>query len=75
MIAPVTGGRVTLAPRSTSDLSLVGRLVPQNSPAGLAQVSNIFNNFVQGRDSDVIVQGASAGPSDVCFVAATWQLA
>jgi hypothetical protein len=66
MIAPVSStGVVTLAPMSTSDLPLVGRLVPQNSPAGLSAVSGVFNNFVQGKDSIVVVNGASAGPQDV----------
>lgn len=68
MIAPVSSaGRVTLAPGSTSDLSLVGRLVPQDSPAGLSTVSGVFNNFVHGKDSNVEVRGASAGSSDVCY--------
>jgi hypothetical protein len=56
---------VTLAPQSTSPLALAGRLIPQNSPEGLAVVSAIFNNFIHGLDSDVTVQGAGAGPSDV----------
>lgn len=66
MIAPVVAsGGVSLAPRSTSDLSLVGRLVPQSSPNDLAEVSQIFNNFVAGKTSNVVVEGASAGPSSV----------
>lgn len=66
MIAPVLStGVVTLAPMSTSDLSLVGRLVPQDSPAGLSAVSDVFNNFVQGKDSTVVVHGVSAGPQNV----------
>lgn len=66
MIAPVSStGPVTLAPGATSQLSLAGRLIPQTSDAGLATVSQIFNNFVQGKDSDVVVQGASAGSGDV----------
>ncbi|KAF5351977.1 hypothetical protein D9756_007389 [Leucocoprinus leucothites] len=69
MIAPVTAsGGVTLAPRSTTNLSLVGRLIPQSSSDGLAVVSQIFNNFVAGKPSDVIVQGASAGPSSVTWL-------
>ncbi|KIM45161.1 hypothetical protein M413DRAFT_332807 [Hebeloma cylindrosporum] len=69
MIAPVLSvGSVTLAPRSTSQLSLAGRLIPQESSAGLATVSSIFNNFVQGKDSNVVVQGASAGSSDVTWL-------
>ncbi|KAJ6593726.1 hypothetical protein B0H19DRAFT_32612 [Mycena capillaripes] len=68
MIAPVSSGSVSLAPGSTSSLSLVGRLVPQTSPEGLAVVSSVFNNFVHGLDSNVIVQGASAGSSDVTWL-------
>lgn len=69
MIAPVSSiGGVTLAPGTTSDLSLVGRLVPQNLPSGLTTVSGVFNNFVHGKDSDVEVRGASAGPKDVTWL-------
>ncbi|KAF5386260.1 hypothetical protein D9615_002421 [Tricholomella constricta] len=69
MIAPVlSAGAVTLAPGSTSDLSLVGRLVPQNSPAGLSTVSEVFNNFVHGKDSNVEVRGASAGSKEVTWL-------
>ncbi|KAJ7668375.1 hypothetical protein DFH06DRAFT_1181491 [Mycena polygramma] len=68
MIAPVSSGSVNLAPGSTSSLSLVGRLVPQSSSEGLAVVSSVFNNFVHGLDSNVIVQGASAGSSDVTWL-------
>ncbi|KAJ7497141.1 hypothetical protein FB451DRAFT_1457944 [Mycena latifolia] len=68
MIAPVTSGSVNLAPGGTSALSLVGRLVPQSSSEGLAVVSSVFNNFVHGLDSNVVVQGASAGPSDVTWL-------
>ena len=68
MIALVAStGSVTLSPLSTSQLSLVGRLIPQQSAEGLATVSTVFNNFVHGEDSPIIVQGASAGSSDVCF--------
>jgi hypothetical protein len=65
-IAPVASdGVASLLPVSTSSLSLVGRLVPQDSQQGLDIVSGIFNNFIHGKDSDVTVQGSSAGPSDV----------
>ncbi|KAG6891741.1 hypothetical protein C0992_006161 [Termitomyces sp. T32_za158] len=69
MIAPVLStGAVNLMPESTSNLSLVGRLVPQTSAAGLSTVSGIFNNFVQGKDSSVEVRGASAGSKDVTWL-------
>ncbi|KIJ67573.1 hypothetical protein HYDPIDRAFT_180379 [Hydnomerulius pinastri MD-312] len=68
-IAPVSSSSsVTLAPQSTSPLALAGRLIPQNSSEGLAVVSAIFNNFIHGLDSDVTVQGAGAGPSDVTWL-------
>lgn len=65
MIAPVASKEVTLAPGSTSPLSLVGRLVPQASQEGLDIVSQVFTNFLHGKDSNVVVHGASAGPSEV----------
>ncbi|KAJ7647487.1 hypothetical protein FB45DRAFT_200334 [Roridomyces roridus] len=67
-IAPVSAGSVVLAPGGTSTLSLVGRLIPQSSSEGLAAVSSVFNNFVHGIDSNVTVQGASAGPSSVTWL-------
>ncbi|KAF9562634.1 hypothetical protein CPC08DRAFT_706528 [Agrocybe pediades] len=69
MIAPVSStGTVTLAPGSSSELALAGRLVPQSSQAGLSTVSDVFNNFVAGKDSNVVVHGASAGSSDVTWL-------
>ncbi|KAG5646292.1 hypothetical protein DXG03_003889 [Asterophora parasitica] len=69
LIAPVlSAGAVTLAPGATTDLSLVGRLIPQNSPDGLSTVSDIFNNFVHGKDSNVEVRGASAGSKEVTWL-------
>ncbi|KAH7888371.1 hypothetical protein F5I97DRAFT_2002257 [Phlebopus sp. FC_14] len=59
---------VTLSPNSTSSLALSGRLVPQNSSQGLSVVSAIFNNFLHGLDSDVVVQGAGVEPSDVTWL-------
>ncbi|KAF8840051.1 hypothetical protein BDN67DRAFT_1054007 [Paxillus ammoniavirescens] len=68
-IAPVSSSSsLTLAPQSTSPLALAGRLIPQSSSEGLAVVSAIFNNFIHGLDSDVTVQGAGAGPSDVTWL-------
>ncbi|KAF9529294.1 hypothetical protein CPB83DRAFT_790385 [Crepidotus variabilis] len=69
MIAPVAStGELTLAPLSTSQLSLAGRLIPQQSSEGLAAVSDVFNNFLHGKDSDVVVHGASAGSLDVTWL-------
>ncbi|KAH9485291.1 hypothetical protein JR316_0002199 [Psilocybe cubensis] len=67
-IASVAAGPVTLAPGATSQLSLVGRLLPQGSDEGLLTISNVFNNFVHGKNSDVVVHGASAGSPDVTWL-------
>jgi hypothetical protein len=57
----------TLAPQSTFQLPLAGRLVPQTTQSGLGDVSQIFTDFIHGVDSQVTVQGNSAGPADVCL--------
>ncbi|KIJ38952.1 hypothetical protein M422DRAFT_258368 [Sphaerobolus stellatus SS14] len=58
----------TLAPQSTFKLPLVGRLVKQDSDSGLAAVSQVFTDFIHGKDTAVTVVGASAGPSDVTWL-------
>ncbi|KAF9264250.1 hypothetical protein L218DRAFT_258531 [Marasmius fiardii PR-910] len=69
LIAPVqSNGTVSLAPQSTSMLSLAGRLIPQTSSEGLSTVSTIFNNFIHGKDSDLSVHGAGAGSGDVTWL-------
>jgi hypothetical protein len=65
-IGPVTSnGSFVLSPLSTVGLGLVGRLIPQTEQSGLDAVSEIFNRFVHGMDSNVSVHGTSAGPSEV----------
>ena len=58
-------GPFNLLPLTTSPLPLAGRLVPQPSDSGLAAVSTVFNNFIHGMNSNLTVQGTSAGPSSV----------
>lgn len=58
----------TLAPASTIQLPLVGRLIPQTSQAGLDALSTVFTSFIHGISSNVTVQGASAGPADVSWL-------
>ncbi|KIJ51406.1 hypothetical protein M422DRAFT_244581 [Sphaerobolus stellatus SS14] len=58
----------TLAPQSTFKLPLVGRLIKQDSDSGLAAVSQVFTDFIHGKDTNVTVMGASTELSDV-----TWQ--
>ena len=57
----------TLAPQSTIQLPLVGRLVPQNDSTGPAAVSTISNAFIHGEDSNLTVVGESVGPGDVTW--------
>ncbi|PVF99379.1 hypothetical protein CPB86DRAFT_293734 [Serendipita vermifera] len=54
---------LTLAPLSTSQVNFAGRLVPQTTEAGLADVSKIFTDFIHDKPSGVIVQGESADPN------------
>ncbi|KAF9562767.1 hypothetical protein CPC08DRAFT_361960 [Agrocybe pediades] len=69
LIAPVAStGTVTLSAQSTSQLSLAGQLIPQESPEGLAAVSNVFNKFIHGEDSNVSVRGSGAGSSHVTWL-------
>ncbi|KAL1743139.1 hypothetical protein HDZ31DRAFT_83635 [Schizophyllum fasciatum] len=69
MIAPVSAkDTVTLSPMASTHIDLVGRLVPQDSDEGLAAVSEVFNNFIHGKNSDLVVQGTAAGPSDVSWL-------
>lgn len=68
MIAVVSAEDVNLLPLATSPLPLSGRLIPQDSSQGLNAVSGVFNRFIHGEDSIVLVQGASAGSSDVVWL-------
>lgn len=54
-----------MAPNSTFDLPLVGRLIPQTSDDGLATVSQVFTDFIHGKSSQVTVLGDFAGPDGV----------
>jgi hypothetical protein len=50
---------------STISLPLSGRLVQQTTTQGLADLSTVFNNFIHGMNSNVTVQGQSAGSQNV----------
>lgn len=63
-----TSQAFSLSPLQTIPLPLTGRLIPQDSQAGLDAVSAMFNGFIHGKDSDIVVQGDSAGPTDVCHI-------
>lgn len=62
MIGPAGSATpVVLTPKATITLPLAGRLVPQTTPQGLADVSTIFNGYIHGIPSNLIVHGDSAG--------------
>ncbi|RPD52194.1 hypothetical protein L227DRAFT_623401, partial [Lentinus tigrinus ALCF2SS1-6] len=58
----------SLSPQSTIPLALTGRLIPQKEESGLDAVSAMFNAFIHGKDSNIVVQGDSAGPTDVTWL-------
>lgn len=57
-----------LLPKTTISLPLAGRLIPQDTETGLADVSTIFNGFIHGVPSDLIVRGDTAGPADCTWL-------
>jgi hypothetical protein len=57
-----------LLPKSTIQLPLAGRLIPQTTPQGLADVSTIFNGFIHGVPSQLIVTGTNSGPADCVWL-------
>lgn len=61
-------GAFNLLPKATFSIPLVGRLVPQTSSQGLADVSTLFNGFIHGVPSDLIVAGQSTGPVDCTWL-------
>lgn len=67
-IGPVSSGAFVLLPKSTIALPLAGRLIPQSTSQGLADVSTIFNGFIHGVPSQLVVHGAFSGPSDVTWL-------
>lgn len=68
-IGPATSeGAFNLLPKSTIDLPLVGRLVPQSGAQGLADVSTLFDGFIHGIPSTLVVRGDTAGPLDVTWL-------
>ncbi|RDX40651.1 hypothetical protein OH76DRAFT_1365915 [Lentinus brumalis] len=58
----------SLSPQTTIPLALTGRLIPQSEQSGLDAVSAMFNAFIHGKDSNIVVQGDSAGPTDVTWL-------
>lgn len=57
-----------LSPLSTIQLQLSGRLIAQTTQQGLDDVSTIFNGFIHGVPSQLIVQGAYAGPKSCTWL-------
>ena len=53
---------------AVTELPLVGRLVQQTSDQGLAALSEIFTNFVNNRNTDIVINGDYAGPESVTWL-------
>lgn len=52
----------TLLPKAATQLPLAGRLVPQNgSDQGLLDMGTVFTNYVHGIESNLTVNGDTAG--------------
>ncbi|KAI5474806.1 pre-rrna processing protein [Pseudohyphozyma bogoriensis] len=58
----------SLLPKATIQLPLAGRLVPQTTTQGLADVSTLFNGYLHGVPSNLVVHGTNAGPSGVSWL-------
>ncbi|KAG8787307.1 hypothetical protein FRB91_009037 [Serendipita sp. 411] len=63
-LGPVASVPTTnMLPLSTSQIKFAGRMVPQTTEEGLADVSKIFTDFIHDISSPVVVQGDGAEPN------------
>lgn len=58
----------TLQALAVTTVPLVGRIQEQTSQGGLADLSELFTRFVHDQNTDLVVQGEYAGPSDVVWL-------
>ncbi|CAO3649856.1 unnamed protein product [Mucor hiemalis] len=59
-------GAAIFPPRSVANLNMKGRLIPQETPAGIAAVTEVFENYLSANTSTLTVTGVSAsGPNGV----------
>ncbi|MCO5588347.1 hypothetical protein L7F22_042302 [Adiantum nelumboides] len=58
----------TLQALAVTEVPLAGRIQRQDSEQGLADLSTIFTRFVHNQNTDLVVQGVSAGPPDVAWL-------
>lgn len=58
----------TLQALAVTSVPLAGRIQHQDSESGLADLSTLFTRFVHNQNTDLIVQGVSAGPPDVAWL-------
>ena len=61
--------QLSLAPLATSQVKFKGRLVPQTTDAGLADLSKIFTDFIHDLPSNVEVRGVASDP-DISWLSA-----
>ncbi|KAI8378360.1 hypothetical protein BD560DRAFT_348571 [Blakeslea trispora] len=51
-------GPALFAPRSTSNINMKGRLIPQTTKEGIVAITTIFGHYLAGQSSNVTVKGA-----------------
>jgi hypothetical protein len=61
-----SNGAAVFPPKGTADISMKGRLIPQDSAGGLQAVTEVFENYLTAKDSALTVKGVSgSGPNGV----------
>jgi hypothetical protein len=58
----LTGENGYLAPNATTNLTLTGEMVPQDSSQDLAVIGQLFTQFLQGENLNLSVTGVSVTP-------------
>ncbi|CAO3592898.1 unnamed protein product [Absidia cylindrospora] len=64
LIGPLSASPGNFAPAGSSDITMNGVMIPQDTPHGLAMVTEVFENYLAAKDSVLTVKGDSAsGPA------------
>ncbi|CAO3592899.1 unnamed protein product [Absidia cylindrospora] len=64
LIGPLSASPGNFAPAGSSDITMNGFMLPQDTPHGLAMVTEVFENYLAAKDSVLTVKGDSAsGPA------------
>lgn len=65
LIGPLASdGAANFPPKGTANINMKGRMIPQESQAGLDAVTELFENYLQAKDTPLTVLGESgSGPN------------